>query len=497
MSDDLRHRKLQETTFDYLIINADVFDGSGHASIKQDVAIKDDKIVAIGNLKGRKAEKTVDASGLSLAPGFIDVHTHDDLELIRNPAMLNKISQGVTSVIIGNCGISGSPYQSSALPRDPINLLGQANEFSFATLQQYIDQFNTVRPSLNVAALVGHTSLRAQVMDDLEKPATEQEILSMLKLFKGALQQGAKGLSTGLAYRNAQMASKTEVETLVSQLKDFEGIYCSHIRDEFDDIINALDEAFLLAKQSDVPLVISHLKCAGKNNWGRANEISQHIEENQKQQKISCDCYPYHASSSTLDLNQVTDDFEIFITWSEPHPDKAKQTLNAIAQQWQVSLLEAAQRLQPAGAVYHGMLEDDVRKFVSLPYSMIGSDGLPCDPHPHPRLWGAFPRVLGRYCRDEQLLELSNAIHKMTGLSATEFKLRHRGFVREGYYADIVVFNADTITDTADFSNPIAVSKGIEHVWVNGQLSYQSAGASSATLSKHIGAGRFLKHGQD
>lgn len=483
--------------FDFLIINCEVIDGSGNAAIKQDLAIKSDRIVAIGDLKQHKARKVIDAEGLTLAPGFIDVHTHDDLELIRNPNMINKISQGVTTVIIGNCGISASPYRSGKLPPDPINLLGKASEFLFSSLQEYVDQLNQVQPHINVAALVGHTSLRAQTMSDLDRPATEKEIISMVNLFRLALSQGAKGLSTGLAYENAKNASTQEVAALVNQLSEFEGIYSTHLRTEFDDIVGALDEAFLAAKQAQVPIVISHLKCAGKNNWGRADEISKHIEENQKIQKISCDCYPYHASSSTLDLEQVTPDFDILITWSDPHPEKAKQTLQTIADQWQVSLLEAAKRLQPAGAVYHGMKEDDVRKFISLPYSMIGSDGLPCDPHPHPRLWGTFPRMLGRYCRDEKLLNLSQAIHKMTGLSATEFSLKQRGFIREGYYADIVLFNAATVADAADFNNPVSISKGIELVWVNGQLSFQTGDTQSDLTLKNTGAGRFLKHTKD
>ncbi|WP_286263130.1 N-acyl-D-amino-acid deacylase family protein [Thalassotalea atypica] len=494
MINDVNSSSSKVNLCDYLIINSDIYDGSGTAVIKQDIAITGDKIVAIGDLKDLTAKKVIDGKGLALAPGFIDVHTHDDLEVIRNPSMPNKISQGVTSVVIGNCGISASPYQSANPPIDPVNLLGHASEFIFPSLQDFVKQYNQVQPSINVAALVGHTSLRAQVMDDLNRPATAKEIMTMMELFKQALAHGAKGLSTGLAYENAQAASSAEISALVEQIKEFGGIYCTHIRTEFDGIIDALDEAFFTAKQAEVPVVISHLKCAGKNNWGRADEVIAHIEKHQKAQKIGCDCYPYHASSSTLDLQQVTEDFDILITWSDPHPEKAKQTLAAIAKQWQVSLQDAALRLQPAGAVYHGMNEDDVRKFITFPHSMIGSDGLPCDPHPHPRLWGTFPRVLGRYCRDEKLLSLSKAIHKMTGLSAREFKLKQRGFIRVGHYADIVLFNADTIADLADFSHPVTLSKGIEYVWVNGQLSYQAGRSDKQMFGKNKGAGRFLKH---
>ncbi|WP_354668375.1 D-aminoacylase [Colwellia sp. D2M02] len=480
-----------EIIIDTLIINAELCDGSGYKSIQQDVAIKGDKIIAIGDLKHWNATTLIDGEGLLLAPGFIDVHTHDDLEVLRNPQMHNKISQGVTSVIVGNCGISASPYQSDKAPIDPINLLGKPEEFCFPNLQAYVTKFKQIKPFINVAALVGHTSLRAQVMDSLDRAATPVEIEQMVLLLRSALEQGAKGFSTGLAYHNANCAPTEEVQALVQLLGDYSAIYSTHLRTEFDGIIDALDEAFSVGKKAEVPVVISHLKCAGKNNWGRAGEILNHIESNQQNQHISCDCYPYNASSSTLDLAQVTEDFEVYITWSEPHPEKAQQTLAAIAEQWQVSLLEAAKRLQPAGAVYHGMFEEDVRTIMRAPYSMIGSDGLPCDPHPHPRLWGTFPRVLGHYCRDENVLALAQGIHKMTGLSATEFKLNQRGFIREGYFADLVLFDPETIKDVASFTNPVATSKGIKCVWVNGQLSYENNAAVSMQ-----GAGRFLTHNE-
>jgi N-acyl-D-amino-acid deacylase len=476
--------------YDTLIVNAIVFDGSGATGIQKDVALKGDRIIAIGQLNPESAADVIDAEGLILAPGFIDVHTHDDLEVLRNPQMLNKISQGVTSVILGNCGISASPYAATSPLIDPINLLGTKNEFIFPQLKDFIDKFNTIRPHVNVAALIGHTSLRAQVMTDLTQPASKIELEQMLNLLNMALSQGAKGLSSGLAYENAHAAPRNEIAVLVKQLKRFDAIYSTHLRTEFDHIIEALDEAFEVGKSADVPVVISHLKCAGKNNWGRSREILDHIEANQKNQKISCDCYPYNASSSTLDLQQVTDDFKIFITWSEPHPEMAEQTLEDIAKQWKTSLMDAAKRLQPAGAVYHGIAEEDVRQIIAAPFSMIGSDGLPCDPHPHPRLWGTFPRVLGHYSRDKKVLTLAQAVHKMTGLSATQFKLNQRGFIRQGYFADLVLFDANNVQDMASFAEPCTVSKGIIKVWVNGKLTYQFQGNSQNIE----GAGRFLAH---
>jgi N-acyl-D-aspartate/D-glutamate deacylase len=483
---------MRDLTFDTVITQALVIDGTGRKGIIQDVAIRKNKIAAMGNLSDIKARMVIDGKGLVLAPGFIDVHTHDDLEVIRNPEMLAKISQGITTVIVGNCGISASPYQPKISPPDPINLLGQQDEFKFAVLTDYINKLSQQKPNVNVVALVGHTALRAQVMNDLSQPATLAEIVKMRALLKQALAHGAKGFSTGLAYKNAQAAPSDEVESLAKELSTYDAIYTTHLRTEFDGIIGALDEAFSLGQKVGSPVVISHLKCAGKQNWGRSKEVISHVEKAQMSHEIHCDCYPYHASSSTLDLNQVTDDFEIFITWSEAAPDMAGKTLANIAKEWQVSLHNAAKKLIPAGAVYHGMNEQDVENIIQFPRSMIGSDGLPCDPHPHPRLWGSFPRVLGHFSRDKQLLSLEHAIHKMTGLSATNFKLSQRGFIKPEYFADLVLFDAETIKDQATFSEPFLRSTGIKYLWVNGQLTYQEE--LGVRTGKNTRAGQFLKH---
>jgi N-acyl-D-amino-acid deacylase len=480
------------TIYDTVIRQALVIDGSGSEGVKQDVAIRDNKIAAMGDLFHIKANTIIDGKGLVLAPGFIDVHTHDDLEVIRNPEMLAKISQGITTVIVGNCGISASPYQLKTSPPDPINLLGKQAEFQFADLTSYINEFSQQKPNVNVAALVGHTALRAQVMDDLSQPATQIEIEQMRVLLKEALVQGAKGFSTGLAYKNAQAAPSHEVESLAKELSKFDAIYTTHLRTEFDGIIGALDEAFSLGKSVGSPVVISHLKCAGKQNWGRSKEVIAHVKKAQMSHEINCDCYPYHASSSTLDLNQVTEDFEIFITWSQTEPDMVGSTLADIAKEWQISLYDAAKKLIPAGAVYHGMNEQDVENIVQFPRSMIGSDGLPCDPHPHPRLWGSFPRVLGHFSREKKLLSLESAVHKMTGLSATNFKLSQRGFIKIGYFADLVLFDAETIKDQATFRKPFLQATGIKSLWVNGQLTFQEKHGVITNDSSR--AGQFLKH---
>jgi N-acyl-D-amino-acid deacylase len=204
---------------------------------------------------------------------------------------------------------------------------------------------------------------------------------------------------------------------------------------------------------------------------------------------VQCDCYPYAASSTILDVRQVDPRVRIFVTWSKPHPEKAGQNLQQIADSWGIEQKEAAERLRPAGAIYYGMSEDDVRHILQHPVTMIGSDGLPNDPRPHPRLWGTFPRVLGHYCRDQGLFSLAQAVHKMTGLSAQRFGLTDRGKIAEGSPADLVLFDPDTIRDTATFSNPISAAEGIAAVWVNGVLSYQDREATGKR------GGRFLPRG--
>lgn len=477
-----------------LIKNAQVYDGySAHSSV-YDVAIINDKIVATGQLSTWDGDEIIDATGLELTPGFIDVHTHDDLEVIRNPKMLNKLSQGVTTVIVGNCGISASPFNLNGTPPDPINLLGQQSEFLYSDFSQYVNAVNNVKPAVNVAALIGHTSLRVEAMDDLNRSANEQELKAMSCKLKIAMQQGAKGLSSGLAYTNAKAAKSDELKILASQITPFKGLYTTHLRTEFNEIIDALDESFQIARKAKVELIISHLKCAGKNNWGRAKEILAHIEQASITQPISFDSYPYSASSSTLDLEQVNNDSDIFISWSTPYPELAGQTLEKIAIFWKIPLLEAAKRLQPAGAVYHCMDEMDVQSILSSTKGMIGSDGLPCDPHPHPRLWGCFPRVLRKYVRELHLFSLNTAIRKMTGLSAKQFKISKRGMIRVGYFADLVLFDSQRITDRADYLNPIETSEGIIKVWVNGKLSYQEEHLSPPPATPLTRAGCFLLH---
>jgi N-acyl-D-amino-acid deacylase len=478
-------------TCDTLIRNASVVDGSGAAAEVLDVALDHGRIRALGASLDFRAARVIDAQGLTLAPGFIDAHTHDDISAIRNPQMLAKLSQGVTTVIVGNCGISASPVTlRAAEPPDPMNLLGAAEVFRYSTFASYVKAVNAAHPAVNVGALVGHTALRANHMDQLDRAATAVETAAMRVQLCEALDAGALGLSTGLAYASARQASTEEVLALAEPLAAAGAVYATHMRAETAAILDAMNEAFAIGKQTHVPVILSHLKCAGIDNWGRGEEVLHHLDSARVAQQAGCDCYPYAAGSSTLDLGQVDERVEIGITWSEPHPEQAGKSLANIAAEWHVTHLEAARRLQPAGAIYHSISEQDMRRILAHPATMIGSDGLPNDPRPHPRLWGTFPRVLGRYCREEQLFSLPDAIHKMTCLTAQRFRLAQRGLVRENFFADLTLFDADKILDSATFTDPERAARGIAAVWVNGVLSYTDQGATGARAGLFVPRGK-------
>ncbi len=477
-------------TCETLIHNARVIDGNGATPELLDVALRGGRICDIGPNLSYDAARLVEADGLALAPGFIDVHTHDDTTVIRDPAMLPKLSQGVTTVIVGNCGISAAPVRLHGEPPDPMNLLGDAEAFRYPTFATYLTAIEAARPAVNVAALVGHTALRNNHMDRLDRSATDAEVDAMRTQLQEALDGGALGLSSGLAYLSANAASTEEVMALAEPLAAAGAIYTTHMRTETEGILDAMREAFEIGRASEVPVVVSHLKCAGIANWGRSGEVLHALEAAQAGQEVGCDCYPYAAGSSTLDLRQVDERVRITITWSTPHPEMAGQTLGEIAHAWNVSQLDAARKLSPAGAIYHSISEDDMRRILRHPATMIGSDGLPNDPRPHPRLWGTFPRVLGRYSREEKLFVLPEAVHKMTGLPAQRFGLSGRGLIRENYCADLVLFNPETVLDTATFADPIRPAVGIAKVWVNGVLSYTAEGATGDRGGRFVARGK-------
>jgi N-acyl-D-amino-acid deacylase len=305
---------------DTLIRQAKVLDGRGAAGEILDIALCNGRISAIGARLPHAANDVIDAEGLVLAPGFIDVHTHDDISVIRNPEMLAKLSQGVTTVIVGNCGISASPVELTGELPDPMNLLGSPEDFRYPTFSSYVAAVSVARPAVNVGALIGHTALRNNHMDRLDRSATDAEVESMRAQLSQALDSGALGLSSGLAYLSATAATTDEVLSLAEPLAAAGAVYTTHMRSETEAILDAMHEAFEIGRINHVPVIVSHLKCAGIANWGRSEEVLGFLDEARLKQQIGCDCYPYAAGSSTLDLRQVDERVAITITWSTPHP---------------------------------------------------------------------------------------------------------------------------------------------------------------------------------
>ncbi|MDB5835503.1 MAG: D-aminoacylase, partial [Caballeronia sp.] len=450
--------------------------------------VENGRISEIGADLEVRGATSIDAAGRIVAPGFIDVHTHDDQSVLSSPAMLPKVSQGVTTVVVGNCGISLAPLVHPDVPA-PLTLLGGSGKHVYPTMRAYAQAVDAARPAVNVAALVGHSTLRVATMDDPYRAATPAEQAKMADLMREAMAAGATGFSSGLFYDTNAASDTAEVTLLARIAAEAGGVYTAHIRDEAKDVIASLDEAFTAARDAGLPLVISHHKCAGPANWGRSFETLAHIDAARRGQPIGLDAYPYVAGSTVLRPDLVDDVIEVMVTWSEPYPAMSGRLLADIAREWNCSQKEACGRLQPGGASYFQMREDDVRRVLQYEATMIGSDGLPHDSHPHPRLWGTFPRVLGHYSRELALFPLEEAVHRMTGLSARRFNLLDRGEVAVGNHADLVVFDPDLVIDRATYEQPTLRAGGIENVMVSGTMTYDARGATGAR------AGKFLRLG--
>src|SRR6266566_3075944 len=454
---------------DWILRGGTVIDGTGAPRFRGDVAIAGDRIAAVGAVPKAQGAREIDVAGLIVAPGFIDVHTHDDRALLASPDMAAKASQGVTTVITGNCGISLAPLALDRAPPPPLDLIGDAADYAYPRFADYLAALDRSPPALNAACLVGHSTLRAGTMPELDRAARADEIARRSERLQEALAAGAIGMSSGLYYAPASHAPPAEIEALAALLRPAGALYTTHMRDEAEHVLDSLDESFRVGRAAQVPVVISHHKTTGVANFGRTAETLPKIAAAMKRQEIGLDAYPYIASSTVLRTSRLDEATRVLITWSKAMPEQAGRELAEIAREWGVGLREAAERLQPAGAIYWMMDEADVRRVLAFEHTMIGSDGLPHDVHPHPRLWGTFPRVLGHYCREVGLFGLETAVRKMTGLPAARFGLSGRGVVAEGAYADLTVFDPETVIDRATFAEPTLPAAGIAHVFVSGR----------------------------
>lgn len=463
-----------------------MIDGSGRPRFVADVCLDRDRITGVGDLGGATAVTEIDARQRVLAPGFIDTHTHDDRALLINPEMSMKVSQGVTSVVVGNCGISLAPLGTDRAPPAPLDLLGGAEDFAFPTQADYVSTLQDHPAAVNWAALVGHTTLRVGAMTDLERAATDAELGRMQDGLREGLAAGAIGFSTGFFYSPAAAATVAETAALAEIVGAVSGIYAAHIRDESDHVIEALQEALSIGQAGNTPVVISHHKVHGRANYGRTQETLAFLDDARKRQTVGFDVYPYNAASSTLMPEFVAACDRVVVTASAPHPEMAGRDLEDIAGEWGCDIKAAARRLQPGGATYFLMDEADVRRVLSHPGAMIGSDGIPHGEHPHPRLWGTFPRVLGHYARDLGLFELEDAIHRMSGLPAATFGFQGRGSITPGAFADLVLLDPATVIDRASYEQPQQAAAGIDLVLVNGEIVWQCGKPTGAHPGRRL-----------
>lgn len=503
--------------YDVLIRDCIVVDGTGSPPFKADIGVCKDVIVKIGDLSGEKAEKIIKASGLIASPGFIDLHNHSDLSIFTLPTADNYVRQGVTTILVGNCGFSPAPLTDTnkelLLEARP---LAREVEVTWNSFKEYLEALEGLRKSINVATLVGHGTIRSAVIGFEDRTPKPRELREMKELAAEALEAGAFGISSGLIYTPGVYAKTEELVELLKVARKYRGIYFTHMRNEGEGLIDSILEAVRIGLEANVPVEISHLKASGRPNWGKITAALKIIEDYaDRGLDVTADAYPYTASSTSLSailppwvreggvkkmLERIRDDRElekiekelkrgimggrrlewniITISRSESHPEVEGKSIEEIAKEWNLDEFKTAVKLLvedegSTGMIIHGMFEEDVIKAISHPYVAIGSDGSIKkfgEGKPHPRNYGTFPRVLARYVRELKVLTLPEAIRKMTSLPARKLKLWDRGVLRPGMKADLVLFNRYTVRDTATFQDPHKYPEGILYVLVNGVL---------------------------
>lgn len=492
----------QQQALDLVIRGGTVVDGTGAAALAADVGIVGGRIVAVGALRQR-AQRVLDARGLVVAPGFIDVHSHDDMALIRGPRLDFKVMQGVTTVVIGSCGSGVAPVTPDYRQHYELflsSVLGPAADFSWSTTAEFYAALEKAGPSLNVAPLAPHGVLRFAAMGMESRPPSAEQMERMKELLEEALTAGAIGLSTGLIYPPGMFAATEELIELCRVVARHGGIYASHIRNEGSRLLEAVEEAIRIGREAGVPVQISHHKAHGRANWGKVVDSLALIDRARAEgQDVTVDVYPYTAGSTLLAVILAGGEEEggpedVMVAAAPRRPEVEGKTLPEIGEMMGLPPLEAGQKLVQEDpsvvAIGFGMAEEDVRRVMAHPAAMIGSDGIPsAGGKPHPRLYGTFPRVLGTYVRREKVLGLEEAIHKMTDLPARKHRLAERGRLAPGYYADVTVFDARSINDLATYQDPRRYPDGIRYVIVNGEVVVEG--------SRHTGrnAGRVLRAG--
>ena len=524
--------------YDVIIRKGNLVDGSGNPGYSADIALKDGKIVKIGDLDTQDAERIIDAGGLVVAPGFIDIHAHNDGFIFIDNSAFYKLAQGVTTEISGNCGEGLVPvaakyqkeideYYKSYYPPE--------NFSDFVSYDYFFKCIEDIRKGINIGYHCAHGTLRMAAMGFAERNPDSHELKVMKDYLREGMENGALGLSTGLVYSPGCFAEKEEIIELCKVVGEYGGVYATHLRSEGMHLVESVKEAIEIGRAANVQVIISHHKALGKTNWGKTKETLQLISQaNKEGLRISLDQYPYTSSCTVLlwtipfqyteggigkMIERLKDPavrkeirkeyFNPDKEWDNPIenigcdgilvltaqnvPEAEGKTIEQYAGEISKDPIDTLFDIIIASggnsiAGYYSMCESDLTEVMKHPETMIGSDGIPVlkEEKTHPRLCGTFPRILGRYVREKQILSLEEAIRKMTSLPATRVGLVEKGLIKEGYDADITVFDKDTIIDCATFDNFSAKPEGIKYVFVNGKVAMENGQYTNAESGKLI-----------
>ena len=511
----------------FLIRGAQIVDGSTREPFRADIAVENGIITEVSpSIKGG-GKIVIEADGLVAAPGFIDIHSHTDLTIFKHPLAQSKALQGVTTEVVGNCGIGAFPVNDERrsvlidyLKMHDFHL--PSDGLSWNHFTQYADQLDRIGLGLNLAPLAAHGALRIAVLGAEDRIPSDKELERMKTLLSDSLEQGAWGLSTGLIYPPGSFAKTEELVDLAKILAHSGALYASHIRGEGTTLMEALEEAIAIGKKSGARVEVSHLKAMGKENWGRGKEALLKLEKaRQNGVDIGADQYPYEATSTSLtalvpswahaggvsellkrlsspetterlqteilrEMNQRGGPSRIVISeiGSEKNIALSGKSVVQIAELWNCAPETAVMRLlleekAAVGAVYFSLSDEDVAVILSSDQVSVGSDGTGMDAKEdlgtstHPRSYGTFPRILGVYAREKGLLSMAKAVHKMTGLAAGRLGFKDRGFIKPGFTADLVLFDPLTIKDRSTFDHPHQYAIGVVYTWVNGCATVQ------------------------
>ena len=519
---------------DLIIKNGTIVDGTGNERYKADIGIKDAIICEINENIKDTAHKQIDASGLIVSPGFIDIHGHSDFTLFVNNKGESKIRQGITTEVVGNCGFTAAPvveeHQDELLQLLANTVIlddEQKSKWKWKSQRDFLEESASKGLSFNIVPLVGHGTIKVAVMGfDRNKP-TKDQMEKMKAMLRNEMENGLFGLSTGLEYEPGLYTDIDELVELCKVLKEYDGVYTTHMKNEGRDVLNCIEEALEIGRQSGASIEISHLKAQYKPNWGKVNEALRMIDEAYEEGvNVGFDVYPYTAFGSGLidlappwtradgakkmvelmkdenirakiikDMQSYSDEWEnpmltegwdktvkIAMLKTEKNKKYESLTIHEIAKDMGCSPYEAVVRLlveeeAAVKCVYFAMSEEDLRTVMKHPRAMFCTDGRAVATYGelgtgsvHPRYYGTYPRILGKYVREEKIMSLEEAIKKSTMLPAQKFKLKRRGEIKEGYYADITIFDEEEIIDVATFEKPHQYPKGIEYVIVAGQI---------------------------